>query len=116
MRNSPFSVSALCADFDLNVINHFVSCRYFYAIKNSVEKPLQAREKSTSLLQQQDLHDGYGEVYMPYALARKYPRAASELVERAADALPGRNDPTGLLSKFGEALCNLCSNGKNAAT
>jgi len=53
---------------------------------------------------------------MPYALARKYPRAASELVERAADALPGRNDPTGLLSKFGEALCNLCSNGKNAAT
>jgi len=46
-------------------------------------------------------------------------RAAShphELVERAADALPGRNDPTGLLSKFGEALCNLCSNGKSAAT
>jgi integron integrase len=30
-------------------------------------------------LHQRDLEDGFGEVYMPYALAKKYPRAATEL-------------------------------------
>jgi hypothetical protein len=30
-------------------------------------------------LQQDDLAYGYGEVYLPYALARKYPNAAKEL-------------------------------------
>jgi len=48
-------------------------------LPQSLIHPLQAQVKSTALLHQQDLRDGYGEVYMPYALARKYPRAASEL-------------------------------------
>ena len=30
------------------------------------------------LIHEQDLDHGYGEVYMPYALARKYPNAAKE--------------------------------------
>jgi integrase len=30
-------------------------------------------------LHQRDIEDGFGEVYMPYALARKYPSAAKEL-------------------------------------
>lgn len=30
------------------------------------------------ILHQQDLHQGYGEVYLPYALARKYPHAGKE--------------------------------------
>jgi integron integrase len=33
----------------------------------------------TATLHQRDLEDGYGEVYMPYALARKYPTVAREL-------------------------------------
>lgn len=32
----------------------------------------------TKLLHEEDLAAGYGEVYLPYALARKYPRAAKE--------------------------------------
>ena len=32
-----------------------------------------------SALHRQDLSNGYGEVYLPYALSRKYPRAAREL-------------------------------------
>ena len=48
-------------------------------LPQSLINPLQVQVKSTALLHQQDLRDGYGEVYMPYALARKYPRAASEL-------------------------------------
>ena len=34
--------------------------------------------KRVKQLHDQDLADGYGEVYMPYALERKYPRAAKE--------------------------------------
>jgi len=30
------------------------------------------------VIHEQDLNQGYGEVYMPYALARKYPNAAKE--------------------------------------
>jgi len=32
----------------------------------------------TRLIHQQDLSDGFGEVYLPYALERKYPNAAKE--------------------------------------
>lgn len=40
---------------------------------------LQAQIQKVSLLHQQDLQDGYGEVYMPHALAKKYPKASVEL-------------------------------------
>ena len=45
----------------------------------SLKERLQAQVESTARLHQQDLRDGYGAVYMPNALARKYPRAAREI-------------------------------------
>lgn len=40
---------------------------------------LREQIEKVKLLHQQDLREGYGEVYMPYALAKKYPKAAREL-------------------------------------
>jgi integron integrase len=39
---------------------------------------LQAHLQRVQQLHQEDLASGYGEVYLPYALARKYPNAAKE--------------------------------------
>lgn len=39
---------------------------------------LQCHLARVRLLHEQDLRDGYGEVYLPYALGRKYPSAARE--------------------------------------
>ncbi len=39
--------------------------------------PLQRHLQSTRNLHAKDLADGFGEVYLPYALARKYPNAAT---------------------------------------
>jgi integron integrase len=44
-------------------------------LPKSVVRPLQEHLVRVKLLHEQDLHDGYGEVFMPYALARKYPNA-----------------------------------------
>jgi len=41
-------------------------------------EPLREHLKRVKLIQENDLREGYGEVYMPYALARKYPQAAKE--------------------------------------
>lgn len=48
-------------------------------LPESLKERLRAQVESTARLHQQDLLDGYGEVYMPHALARKYPSAAREL-------------------------------------
>ena len=48
-------------------------------LPQSLQEKLVAQVESTARLHQQDLRDGYGEVYMPHALARKYPSAAREL-------------------------------------
>ena len=45
-------------------------------LPKSVARPLQEHLARVKLLHEQDLRDGYGEVYMPFALARKYPGAA----------------------------------------
>lgn len=37
--------------------------------------PLRRHLQSTKLLHEKDIADGYGEVYLPFALARKYPKA-----------------------------------------
>ena len=42
----------------------------------SLKDLLREQVQCVSLLHEQDTNDGYGEVYMPYALARKYPVAA----------------------------------------
>jgi len=39
---------------------------------------LELHLKTAKVIHQQDLKAGYGEVYLPYALARKYPYAAKE--------------------------------------
>jgi integrase len=39
---------------------------------------LRAHLERVRMLHSRDLHEGYGEVHLPYALARKYPRAGRE--------------------------------------
>ena len=41
-------------------------------------EPLKAHLKQVKILHDQDVAEGFGEVYLPYALDRKYPNAASE--------------------------------------
>jgi integron integrase len=43
-----------------------------------VAEPLKAHLKQVRALHEQDLSEGFGEVYLPYALDRKYPNAARE--------------------------------------
>ncbi len=42
-------------------------------------KPIQLQLDKVRTLHEEDLQAGFGEVYLPYALARKYPNAAKEL-------------------------------------
>ncbi len=44
-----------------------------------LQAPLSQQLEKTKTLHVQDLEKGYGEVYLPFALARKYPNAAREL-------------------------------------
>ena len=43
-----------------------------------VKQPLREHLKNVRNTHQKDLSEGYGRVFMPYALARKYPKAATE--------------------------------------
>lgn len=43
-----------------------------------LEEPLREQIAEVVKLHQRDMEDGFGEVYLPYALARKYPGAATE--------------------------------------
>src|SRR5262249_17845865 len=45
-------------------------------LPRALEGPLQRHLRHVRLLHEQDLHDGLGQVYMPFALARKYAGAA----------------------------------------
>jgi integron integrase len=47
-------------------------------LPESVKQPLNEHLREVMALHQEDLADGYGRVLMPYALAKKYPNAASE--------------------------------------
>lgn len=47
-------------------------------LPESLRRPLEHHLKKAKLLHEEDLEAGYGEVHLPYALARKYPRAAKE--------------------------------------
>jgi integron integrase len=44
----------------------------------SLKQLLQLHLNKVKALHEEDLHQGYGEVYLPYALERKYPNAARE--------------------------------------
>ena len=48
-------------------------------LPRSLKVELAEQQLRVESLHKQDVVDGYGEVYMPYALARKYPAAASSL-------------------------------------
>lgn len=48
-------------------------------LPNSLVDRLQSQITLVRKLHQRDIEDGCGEVYMPYALARKYPTAAKEI-------------------------------------
>jgi integron integrase len=47
-------------------------------LPQSVLEPLRAHLEKVKVLHEHDLEDGFGEVYLPYALDRKYPKAAQE--------------------------------------
>jgi integron integrase len=47
-------------------------------LPDSLIPALQAQIKTVALIHQQDLKKGFGEVYLPYALAKKYPNASKE--------------------------------------
>lgn len=48
-------------------------------LPSSVEEPLRHHIADVQRIHAQDLAGGYGSVYLPHALERKYPRAAYEL-------------------------------------
>lgn len=47
-------------------------------LPNRLIQPLQLHLRQVKVLHEQDLADGHGEVWLPYALARKYPRAGRD--------------------------------------
>jgi integron integrase len=49
-------------------------------LPDQVREPLEFHLSRVRLLHEEDLRDGYGEVYLPGALARKYPQAAGSWV------------------------------------
>lgn len=52
--------------------------RYTLLLDNAIQ-PLQRQIAYATALHEQDLAQGYGTVYLPYALAEKYPNAATDL-------------------------------------
>ena len=49
-------------------------------LPNSVIEPLKVHLKKVKLIHQKDLSDGFGSVYMPFALDKKYPNASREWI------------------------------------
>lgn len=70
---------------DLDFGNHQIVVRdgkgeddRFTVLPDSLIPGLEQHLQTVRLIHQRDLKAGYGEVYLPYALARKYPKAARE--------------------------------------
>ncbi|MBU0992742.1 MAG: integron integrase [Proteobacteria bacterium] len=49
-------------------------------LPSSIKELLKQQLTRVKLIHEKDLKDGYGEVYLPYALSRKYPNAAKEWI------------------------------------
>lgn len=47
-------------------------------LPEAVQESLETHSRGVRLVHEQDMAEGYGEVYLPHALARKYPSAARE--------------------------------------
>jgi site-specific recombinase XerD len=72
---------------DIDVAYHQVTVRdgkgqqdRVTVLPQSVDEMLQRHLAKVKLLHEEDLAEGYGEVYLPYALARKYPHAGTSWV------------------------------------
>ena len=72
--------------YDLDFEQHLIYVRAAKGGKDrvtlfpkTIQAEMQAQVTKVKKLHQQDLADGYGEVYLPDALARKYPQAAKEI-------------------------------------
>jgi integron integrase len=71
-------------------------------LPSSLILPLQSYLETVRAIHQQDLKDGCGAVYMPYALERKYPTAAREWIwQYVFPASKTSIDPRSLPSPFG---------------
>ncbi len=69
-------------DFDMNqiVVRHGKGAKDRVTMLPQIaRKSLLLQIQKTAIQHQQDLNDGYGSVYLPYALEKKYPNAAKEL-------------------------------------
>lgn len=63
-------------------------------LPRSALQPLRAQIDYALALHQRDLAEGYGEVYLPFALAKKYPKAATSPGWQYVFPAPGRSlDP-----------------------
>lgn len=49
-------------------------------LPESIKERLKLHLKRVNALHEEDIHDGYGEVYLPYALNEKYPNAAKDWI------------------------------------
>jgi len=72
---------------DLDFDQHVITVRDGKGAKDRITvlpdtliTPLQEHLQRVQLIHQQDLADGYGSVYLPYALDRKYPNASKEWI------------------------------------
>jgi integron integrase len=70
---------------DIEFDNNYIIVRHgkgdkdrITVLPETIKSSLQKHLKKVELLHQQDLDDGFGEVFLPDALARKYPNAAKE--------------------------------------
>lgn len=59
-------------------------------LANSLIEPLKAQIDLALAIHKRDLAEGYGEVYLPHALAKKYPRAASSATWQYIFPAPNR--------------------------
>ncbi len=71
-------------------------------LPDAVKKPLIEHLERVRKLHQHDLQDGFGRVYMPYALERKYPNASSEWSWQYVFPAPNRfvNQQTGAQGRY----------------
>ena len=78
----------------------------------SLVAPLQEHLKRVKLLHQQDLDAGLGQVYLPYALDRKYPNASSEwreagnMCSRPTGSRPIRARASSAATMWTKATCS----------
>ncbi len=89
----------------------------FVPLPNSLKEPLRHQIAKAELIRDEDIQEGFGEVSLPKALARKYPNAPFELgwwylfpsVNRSIDPFSGREkrhhmDPSPLQKAFRRAV------------